>query len=144
MIRHQIDLQIKRPIEAVFSFLTNASNHPKWDALSISMETQGDGVWHQGMTFREVRKIGGRNTEVSSKIAVFEPNRRMEIQSITGPNFHGTWIFEPTDTGTRLLYTAEMQLNGVMRLLEPLIAGQFKKQLEDNFANLKRVLEQTT
>ena len=95
------------------------------------------------MKFKEVRKIGGRNTEVASEIEVFEPNKRMGIQSLTGPHFHGTWVFQPTNTGTRLLYTAQMQLDGVMRLLEPLIAGQFKAQLEANFANLKQVLEQS-
>jgi uncharacterized protein YndB with AHSA1/START domain len=142
MIQHQIDLQIKRPVEEVFAFLTNANNHPKWDSLSVSMEPQEVGAWHKGMKFKEVRKIGRRNTEVASQIEVFDPNRRMEIQSLTGPSFHGTWIFEPVNTGTRLLYTAQMQLNGIMRLLEPLIAGQFRQQLEANFTNLKRVLEQ--
>lgn len=144
MIRHQIHLKIQRPVEQVFSFLTNANNHPKWDTLSVSMEAQQAGEWRQGMTFREVRKIGGRDTEVSSKIAVFDLNRHMEIQSLSGPDFHGTWIFETVNGGTHLLYTAEMQLGGLMRLLEPLIAGQFKKQLEANFANLKRVLEQNS
>lgn len=143
MIRHQINLHINRPVEKVFSFLTNAKNHQKWDALSVAMEPQEAGDWHQGLKFREVRKIGGRDTEVSSQIAVFEPNRRMEIQSLTGPDFHGTWLFEPEKPGTtHLTYTAEMKMGGLLRLLEPLIAGQFKKQLEDNFANLKRVLEQ--
>jgi uncharacterized protein YndB with AHSA1/START domain len=141
MIRHQLNLQINRRVEEVFSFLTNANNHPKWDALSVSMEAQEAGDWHPGMTFREVRKIGGRNTEVSSEIVVFESNRRMEIQSLTGPDFHGTWIFESFNNGTHLQYTAQMQLKGLMRLLEPLIVGQFKQQLEANFANLKRILE---
>src|SRR5215213_1644473 len=107
MIRHQIDLHINRPVEDVFSFLTNASNHSQWDSLSVAMEAQQPGEWRQGMTFREVRKIGGRDTETSSQIAVFEPNRRMEIQSLSGPDFHGTWLFQPAGNGTRLLYTAE-------------------------------------
>jgi hypothetical protein len=144
MIRHQVNLQINRPVEEVFAFLTNAANHAKWDALSVEMEPQEPGDWHQGLKFREVRKLGGRDTEVYSQLAVFDLNRRMELQSLTGPYFHGTWIFEPKANGTQLLYTAEMKMGGVMRLLEPLIAGGFRKQLEENFANLKRVLERGT
>jgi hypothetical protein len=142
MIRHQIDLQINRPVEEVFSFLTTTSNHSKWDPLSVSMEVLQPGAWRQGTTFREVRKIRGQDTEISSQIAVFDPNRRMEIQSLSGPDFHGTWIFEPVGNSTRLLYTAEMKLSGLMRLLEPLIARDFKKQLDTNFMTLKRVIEQ--
>jgi uncharacterized membrane protein len=141
MIQHQIVIQIARPLSDVFTFLTDARNHPKWDALSVEMEPQEAGAWHQGLKFREVRKVGGRNTEVSSQIAVFEPNKRMEIQSLSGPDFHGTWIFAPAEGGTHLTYKAEMKMGGLMRLLEPMIAGQFKQQIDANFANLKHVLE---
>jgi uncharacterized protein YndB with AHSA1/START domain len=141
MIRHQIDLQIDRPVEEVFAFVTNSDNHAKWDPLSVEMRQQEDGTWRKGMKFREIRKLNGRNTEIFSQVAIFEPNQRMEIQSLTGPDFHGTWVFEPSGQGTHLWYQAEMKMTGVGRLLEPLIAKSFKQQLETNFANLKRVIE---
>src|SRR5215217_414000 len=132
MITHQINLTINRPVEEVFAFLTNEKNHPKWDKLSVVMECQEAGPWRKGMKFREVRKVGGRDTEVFSQIVDFEPNRHMEIRSITGPDFHGNWQFQPAGNGTQLVYQAEMKFKGPMRLLEPVISGQFKKQLQEN------------
>jgi hypothetical protein len=45
------------------------------------------------------------------------------------------------DGGTRLQWTGEMQLTGLMRVFEPLIARSFGKSVERNFARLKQVLE---
>ncbi len=142
MIQHAIDLKINRPVQDVFAFVTDEKNHSKWDKLSVVMEPQEKGSWRPGLKFREVRKLGGRDKEVFSQIEVLEPNQRMEIQSVTGPYFHGSWKFEPTENGTRLLYQAQMKMGGPMKLLEPLIARPFKKQLEENFARLKQVLEE--
>jgi uncharacterized protein YndB with AHSA1/START domain len=141
MIQHQIDLTIHRPVEEVFAFLTNAANHPKWDSTSILMEPQEPGLWHTGIRFREVRKLGGRNTEVASQIAYLEPNRRFNIASLTGPEWRGQWLFEPVAEGTRLQFEGSLTFKGIMRLFEPFIAGGFKLQLDENFARLKDVLE---
>jgi uncharacterized membrane protein len=144
MIEHTVDIRIDRPVEQVFAFLTDARNHSKWDTLSVAMEQQEPGPWRTGLKFREVRKLGGRDVEVYSQIASFTPNQRFDIQSVTGPPFQGHWVFEPENGGTHLRYTAQMQPTGFARLLEPLIAGQFRKQLNDNFARLKTVLESGT
>ncbi len=141
MIQHAIDLEINRPVQDVFAFVTTEKNHSKWDSLSVVMEPQEEGPWRPGLKFREVRKLGGRDKEVFSQIEVLEPNKRMEIQSLTGPYFHGSWVFEAVGNSTRLHYKAQLKMSGPMKLLEPLIAGQFKKQLEANFARLKQVLE---
>jgi hypothetical protein len=57
MITQAIDLQIGRPLEDVFAFLTDARSHPLWDSTSLVMEPQEGGPWHQGLTFREVRRV---------------------------------------------------------------------------------------
>jgi uncharacterized protein YndB with AHSA1/START domain len=142
MIRFEVDMPIKRPVEEVFAYLTTASNHPKWDATAIALEPEEAGDWHQGLRFHEVRELNRRRFDATSHIIVFEPNRRMELQSLTKPDFHGTWMFAPSpDGGTQFGYRAEMQFDGFMRLLEPVIGRQFKRQMAANFANLKRILE---
>jgi uncharacterized protein YndB with AHSA1/START domain len=38
MITQAIELDIARPVEEVFAFLTDARNHPRWDSTSVAME----------------------------------------------------------------------------------------------------------
>jgi uncharacterized protein YndB with AHSA1/START domain len=143
MIEHSIDMIIGRPVDEVFAWLTDEKNHAKWDSGSVEMKAETPGPWHTGLKFQEVRKVGGRNMDVASKVAAFEPNQRFEIESLTGPGWHGTWLFSPANSGagTRLQFIGQLTFKGFMRLLEFIIASQFKKQVEANFAKLKRILE---
>lgn len=141
MITKSIDITIDRPVEEVYAFLTDAANHPRWDSSSVAMEPDQPGAWRAGTTFREVRRIGRGTSEIRSTVAELEPNRRMEIRSLSGPSFAGHWRFSPAGTGARLQWSGEMRITGFARLFEPLIARAFSKDVEANFARLKRILE---
>src|SRR5215212_11076620 len=108
MIEHRVDLTINRPVAEVFAFLTESQNHPKWDDSSVAMEPQEPGPWRAGLKFREIRKIGGRPTEIYSQVANLIPNERFDIRSLSGPPFQGHWVFTARDGQTQLQYQAEM------------------------------------
>lgn len=141
MLTKSVDITIDRPVQDVFAFLTEAANHPRWDRSSIAMEPSEPGPWRAGLTFREVRRVGPRPIEIRSTVAELEPNRRLEIRSLSGPPFQGHWLFSPAGSGTRLQWTGQMRLTGIARLFEPLIARSFGKSVDANFARLKRILE---
>ena len=141
MIKHGVEIRIGRPVEDVFAFLTDSTNHPKWDDSSVSMEPDEQGPWHTGLTFHEVRRMGPRRMEVESRLAAFVPNESMDIDSISGPEFHGHWRFSPDGSGTALRWSCEMGVQGPARIAEPLIARSFRKACDKNFAHLKALLE---
>ena len=144
MITQSIDLEIAKPVDEVFAFLTDARNHPLWDSTSVVMEPAEPGPWHAGLTFREVRRIP-RPIEVRSRIAALEPNVRFDMESLSGPSFKGHWRFAPAPADpnrTRLQWSCEMQLSGLARVFEPLIQLQFRRTTSQNFARLKQILEQ--
>lgn len=140
-IKYSIDITMNRPVDRVFTFLTDAPNHPRWDRSSLAMEPLEPGPWRAGLTFREVRQIGPRQVEIRSTIAGFAPNRSFDIRSLSGPPFQGHWRFAPEAGGTRLRWTGEMQLKGPARLFAPLTAQSFRKSADANFARLKEILE---
>jgi Polyketide cyclase / dehydrase and lipid transport len=83
MLKFAADLQVNRPVEQVFAWLTNGDNQGKFDKSSLKMEALTPGPWRTGTQFRELRDLGGRKTEVLSEIAELEPNRRFVIRSKT-------------------------------------------------------------
>jgi uncharacterized membrane protein len=143
MIEHSVDITIQRPVHEVFAWLTDTANHGKWDSTSVEMTPETPGPWHVGLRFHEVRKVGGRNMPVESRIAVFEPDHQFALESLTGPEWHGTWLFSPagSESGTRLQFRGQLKFTGLMKVLEPLIGRGFSKDLDANFAKLKDILE---
>jgi uncharacterized protein YndB with AHSA1/START domain len=141
VITASADVTIDRPVDEVFAFLTDASNHRRWDSTSIEMVPLQPGPWHQGMEFREVRRVGPRPTEVRSRIAAIESGRSMDLESMTGPPFRGHWRLSGEGGQTRLRWTGELETSGLARLLSPLIQRQFRQTTAANFARLKDILE---
>lgn len=141
MLKFSTDLKVNRPVEKVFAWLTNTENQAKFDKSSLEMEVLTPGPWRTGTQFRELRDLGGRQTEVLSEIAELEPNRCFVIRSKTGPGWLGTWIFEPEGSGTRLHWTGQLNMKGFARLLEPMIGRQMRSQIDRQFAQLPHLIE---
>src|SRR4051794_40965597 len=70
------------------------------DTSSVSMRQDEPGEWRAGTTFHEVRKMGPRKMEIESRVADLVAVERMDIDSVTGPEFHGHWRLSPDGTGT--------------------------------------------
>lgn len=136
MLKLSADVKVKRPVEKVFAWLTDAGNQGKFDKSSLKMESLTPGPWRVGSQFRELRDLGGRKTEGLSEIAELELNRRFVIRSRTGPGWLGTWLFEPEGNGTRLRWTGQLTMKGFARLLEPLIGSQMDAQISSQFGQL--------
>jgi hypothetical protein len=144
MITFAEEITVKRPVEQVFAWLTNAENQGKFDKSSLKMELLTPGPWRAGTQFRELRDLGGRKTEVLSEVAELEENRRFVIRSKTGPGWPGVWLFEPIEDGTRLRWTGQLSMQGIGQLLEPLIRRQMRAQIEGQFRELPGIIERNT
>lgn len=141
MIVATAQVDIARPINEVFEFITDARNHPRWDASSVDMQPDQPGPWRTGLAFREVRRIGPRTITVRSHIAAIDAPTSMDLESLTGPPFTGQWRLSEQSWGTRVQWTGRMHLRGPQRLLQPLIARSFQRGSTSNFAKLKEHLE---
>jgi uncharacterized protein YndB with AHSA1/START domain len=141
MIQHEITIHLNRPVEQVFAFLADTGKVATWQSNLIKMEQLTEGALRAGSRFREVRRLGRRETEIQAEITAFEPNKRLETKTVTKPQAMVSYSLDGEDGGTRLHYKFVMLTSGMMRLLEPLIAGSIKKDTNLDFQNLKRILE---
>ena len=75
-------------------------------------------------------------------LTVFEPNRRIEFETIAGPvRPHGRYDFEALDGGTRLTFSLDVQLAGLRKLLMGSAVQTTIDTEVRTLDNLKRVLE---
>ncbi len=85
--------------------------------------------------------MGPRRMAFESKVAALVPNECMDIDRVTGPEFHGHWRFAPEGSGTRLRWSCEMAVEGPGRFAEKLVAIPFRRACDESFRRLKELLE---
>jgi len=141
MIQHEVTIHLNRPVEQVFAFLMDTSKLSTWQSNLIKSEQITAGPLHTGSRFREVRRMGRRESEIQGEITALEPNRRLETKTVTKPQAMVSYSLDPEQGGTRLSYKFVLVTSGLMRLLEPLIASSIKKDTAADFQTLKRILE---
>lgn len=132
---------INRPASEVFAFVVDGEKCPQWRPSVLDIKrVSGDGV---GTTYSQgVKGPMGRRIAADYQVTVFEPDRRLEFQTLTGPaRPHGRYDLEPVDGGSRLTFSLDAQLTGLSKLL----MGSAVQKTMDNevrtLDNLKRVLE---
>ena len=141
MIQHEVTIHLNRPVEQVFAFLADSQNLRTWQSGLIENQQLTEGSMRVGTRFREVRRTGPRQSEIEGEITAFERNKHFATKTLTKPNATVSYSFEPENGGTRLDYKFIMLTSGIMRLLEPLIAGSIKKDTDMDFQKLKSILE---
>ncbi|HLO16543.1 MAG TPA: SRPBCC family protein [Anaerolineales bacterium] len=141
MIQHEVTIHLDRPVEQVFAFLMDTNKLSTWQSNLIKLEQLTEGPLRAGSRFREVRRLGRRESEIQGEITAFEPNKRFETKTLTKPQVTVSYFFEAENGGTRLKHKFVMFTSGLMRLLEPLIASGIKKESESDFETLKHILE---
>ena len=136
-------VEIDRPLEEVFSYVTNPENLPEWSnlVLEVRMETEGD--LQQGDRFTTVAKFLGRRFETPFEVTEHEPHRRHSDRSKGGP-FEQVYTYALEEIGegrTRLTYVAEGEPGGFFRLAGPLLERAGKRQFRADLHSLKDMLE---
>jgi uncharacterized protein YndB with AHSA1/START domain len=112
---HQVT--IRCPASAVFAFLVDGTNGPRWRSgiLDIAL-VSGSGV---GATYRQgVKGPGGRRIDADYRMTAVEPDTRLAFETIAGPvRPTGEFILEPDADGTRLTFSLAAELGGLKGLL---------------------------
>lgn len=141
MIQHEIIVYLNRPVEQVFAFLMDTGKLSTWQSNLIKTEPITEGPLRLGSRFREVRRLGRRESQFEGEITAFEPNKHFETKTLTKPQVTVSYSLEAENGGTRLKHKFVMLTSGLMRLLEPMIENSIKKESEADFETLKRILE---
>src|SRR6266498_1546074 len=102
MIQHEVTIHLNRPVEQVFAFLADTGKVATWQSNLIKMEQLTEGPLRAGARFREVRRLGRRDSEIQGEVTAFEPNKRLETKTVTKPQATVSYSFDPENGGTRL------------------------------------------
>ncbi len=142
MIRFSFPIEIGRPVEDVFAYVTDPAKLPEWQTNTAEVEQITDGPVRVGTRLREVHMGFGRRLEQVVEVAEYQPPRCFALKVLSGSlPIDGRWDFEPDAGGTRLTLTVEGRVAGWLRVLQPLVAVATRRQMLAHHRRLKRTLE---
>ena len=129
--------------ELVFDYVTDPANLSSWQTSTMSVEPLTEGPPRRGSRYRErIKGPLGRGFEQVVEFSEFERAKRFRVHIIEGPYpVDGTWLFEPLGDATMVHFTAQGELRGPMKLLEPLVKRALARQFGRYHENLQRNLE---
>ena len=130
------------PIEDVFDYVADFANSQQWDPGVATAERLDEGPVGLGSRFRLGVRLGPRVAPMEYRISVFEPPTRVVLVG------SGSLVsavdeirLERLATGTRLDYTADIRLGGILRLVEPFLGGAFANIGRNASDGMQRTLE---
>ncbi|MFJ7156913.1 SRPBCC family protein [Streptomyces sp. NPDC101118] len=137
-------IEVSRPPEEVFSYLTDLSHLTEWQESAIAVKP-ASGPLHVGERVEVRRRIGKREIQTVMEVTEVDPPRSWHLHGGEGPiraDFHGT--VEALDDGTRSRVTLDLDLHGhgKGRVLVPLVVRPHaRKEVPRNEQALKGLLE---
>ncbi len=142
MITFETSIEIRRPVEAVFAFVSDPRNEPQWEETVKEVRVTPDGPPAVGTQVTKVGSFLGVKLEATNELTALVPNRSLSFKGTSGPaSMKATMRFEAVGEGTRLSGTFQVEPGGLFKMAGPLFASQAKKQMEADLQRLKELLE---
>ena len=141
MISVESSTVIDRSLEDVYGFVSDPTNEPTWhtDILEIrAAEESPSGI---GSIWKVTVQFMGRK-EYQVQLTALDRNRRVEITTTSGPLLpKATYRLEPANGGTRFTRCVDIPVDGLLRLVQPLMRSDVRRRNARFVKNLKQVLE---
>jgi len=143
MIHCEATIEIDKPPEAVFAFVDDAAQSPRWVGMCQTLEVLGPLPKRVGTKLRYSYKQGGAVRAMEGTVTGYEPPRRIEM-TFTDKGFRivvayhvehaviGTGFRETIDIEAKLFFA---------KLMAPLMRAATRRQIAKDVAKLKELLE---
>jgi carbon monoxide dehydrogenase subunit G len=130
------------PIDETFAFVADFANSQIWDPGVATAHRIDAGPVGVGSRYRLGVRLGSRIAPMDYRITVFEPSTRVVlVGSGSGVSAVDEIRFERTDAGTRIDYTADIRLGGVLRLIQPFLGRAFTNLGRNAVDGMQRALD---
>ena len=144
------DIVIARERDAVFAFVSDLRNQPKYEASVESIEMVTPGPIGRGSSFRSRTRLGTSYYDTVEEIVDYQPPTRFTIRDKTQPTNSTVITCEPVPGGTQVTH----RFVGELRIVDTLMAArlfawlwtgaELRAKREATWARAKEILESGT
>ena len=142
MIAFETSTRINRPIEEVFSYVSDPLNLPHWNSAVQAVRKTSAGENGVSSTYLMERELPTGRAVNELEVVASERPREFVLRATAGPTpFLYRYRFSAENDETVMQLDAEVELPRAAALLPQLTRRAVKQGAEDNAGMLKQILE---
>ena len=135
-------IHIYQPIKRVFEFISNPENDFQWQYGTLSSTCTSEIVSALGACFQTTGNFMGHRIQSTFQVTEFESNKTYGFKSLSGPlQSFTTYTFALASGYTQINLVTQANVVNFVELNENILEKKLKKQLKENLAMLKSILE---
>lgn len=142
MIEIKSSTFIYKPIQRVFEFISSPENDFQWQYGTLTSKRITEGDAKVGGSFQSVGHFLGHRAQSTYEVTEFDPNKKYVFKSLSGPlQSFTTYTFNIAKGSTQVDLSIQANAINQMDLNENVLEKKMKKQIKENLAMLKNILE---
>jgi len=136
---------IYRPVKQVFDFISTPENDFQWQYGTLASTQTSEGTVRIGTFFRTISHLMGYRIQSTFEVTEYEPNKKYGFESRSGPlQSYTSYTFETARGYTKIDVSTQAIAVNSLELDEGVIEKKMRKQLKEDLALLKDILEQSS
>jgi len=133
---------IYQPIKKVFDFISNPENDFQWQYGTLSSTRISESLAGLGACFQSIGNFMGHRIKSTFEVTEYDPNKKYGFKTLTGPlQSYTSYTFDITKGYTQITLLTDANVINLLEFNENILEKKLKKQLKENLAMLKSVLE---
>ncbi len=138
-----VGVDVDRPANEVFAFVSEFENNPRWQRGMRSCRWTSPAPRGVGSTYDQVARFLGKEIVSSFRVLEHDPGRRVKITSTSGPfPITETRTVQPLGDGrAHVSAIVEGDAGGFFRIAGPVLRAMVARSVRGDYARLKRLLE---
>ena len=143
MVTVEHTIEIDRPIDEVFAYLTDVQRLPEWQS-SVTWVQPPESM-AAGARVEELREFMGRRAKSTLEVDAYEPPARFALRAVEGPvRYDVDHRLQDVGGRTRMAVVGTAKVPGMLSFAaRPLVKG-IERQLRADLGRLKELLERPT
>ncbi len=142
MTKRTVSIETALPREQAFAYIADWARQAEWDPNTVSSKRIGEGGPEVGARYVLDVKFGRGTTSMEYRITELEaPSRLVLIGEGSSVWTEDVITFTETPVGTRVDYTFEIKLSGLLGLVQPLFGRVVDGIAKGGAAGMKRELD---
>jgi carbon monoxide dehydrogenase subunit G len=137
-------IETSLPIDRAFAFVADFANAERWDPGVASSARVGPATGRpaEGTSYRLGIRMAGRVAPMTYTVTRWDPPNQVVLTgSGSGVDAVDDIRFSATANGTRIDYTADIRLRGLLRLLSPFTGAAFATIARNAREGMQRALD---
>ena len=145
MARIEESVEIKRPVDKVFAYTTEAKSWPEWQSIIMEAEQTSQGPMCVGTTFKGANRMMGLSMKWTAKVTEYESNGKWAKNITCGSMIIEEHVtYDPTEGRVKFTIVYDMEVGGFLKLFSPMVVSSMRKETKKSLSNLKSILEAQT